>query len=57
MLKRAHPKFHHLSNAKCAGMSSDALVQIFVKFIRPALMAALPVWEGQRVESKQVLLQ
>lgn len=47
MLKAAHPKFHHLSNTKCAGLSYDARAQIFVKFIRPVLIASSPLWAGQ----------
>lgn len=54
MLKELHPKFHHLSNAKCAGLPSDAPAQIFVKFIRTVQMSASPVWAGQRAGSKQV---
>lgn len=55
MLKGAHPKFHHLSNAKRAGRLSDAPAQIFVKFSGTCSDACFTCvgWPGG-VKSKQV---
>ncbi|KAI8513296.1 hypothetical protein Bbelb_099350 [Branchiostoma belcheri] len=46
MLAKSRPRVYYLTAAKKAGLPTDALIQIYLTFIRPLLEYASPVWGG-----------